>query len=95
MFYCRFRDSLEREEFGVIVIMEEVEEHMAQLYGEEDAAITATYEQFFQKIVRTRIHVVHFFENYYLLFIFYYFLLIHSKVNAREREVDRNVMVYE
>jgi hypothetical protein len=25
---------------------------MAQLYGEEDAAITATYEQFFQKIVR-------------------------------------------
>ncbi len=52
----RFRDSIERDEFGVIVIMEEVEEHMAQLYGEEDAAITATYEQFFQKIVRTRPH---------------------------------------
>jgi hypothetical protein len=48
----RFRDSIERDEFGFIVIMEEVEEHMAQLYGEEDAAITATYEQFFQKIVR-------------------------------------------
>lgn len=55
----RFRDSIERDEFGVIVIMEEVEEHMAQLYGEEDAAITATYEQFFQKITSERIRSRH------------------------------------
>lgn len=36
----------------MIVIMDEVEQHMAKLYEEEDAAITATYEQFFNTIVR-------------------------------------------
>jgi hypothetical protein len=55
--------------------MEEVEEHMAQLYGEEDAAITATYEQFFQKIVRTRPHAFNL-ATFFLVFFKYFYIYI-------------------